>query len=252
MSENNPGVDRGQVFAGRAAEILSPIPALDPPKRPASVLWDTPEPPTPIPPPGPPEPPTPIPPPDVPSGGYPDVGIRLREEFKSYVREFMDALRAFCVNSTTNQDEYISRGERYRWKFLQGETPRKGIVDVFKVSKDGDLVKSDTVRINLAGNMFQAPVPLRDLGDTLYEERERRKAAAAPALATPQPAPPSPPLFNRAQLQHIAECLNIYIKIRHMCGVNPNHPEIVMSLTCIDVIDRDLDGVKPDSTGPRR
>lgn len=236
MSENNPGVDRGQVFAGRAAEILAPIPALDPPKRPASVLWDTPEPPTPIPPP---ERPAPIPPPDVPSGGYPDVGIRLREEFKSYVREFMDALRAFCVNSTTNQDEYISRGERYRWKFLQGETPRKGIVDVFKVSKDGDLVKSDTVRINLAGNMFQAPVPLRDLGDKLYEERERRKAAAAPA--TPQPAPPSPSPFTKEQLTCMSECLKKYIQILRVCSDEPDQPEVIRILKCKESIDIELD-----------
>lgn len=252
LRDDGPEPDRGRLFAERAAELLGPepIPPPGPPERPEPVPAPEPEPdqgmtmhilmPA-------------VPRPDVPSGGYPDVSIRLKEDFKEYVREFMEAVRAFCRKSSGgDQDIYVSKGARYRWKFVQGETPRKPIMHVFKISTDGDLVKSDTVKFTLAGKMYKGPEPLAEVWNGIYEASERRKAEAeavrlAIRAAAPAPRPPEPPPFSRPQLELMKDCINRYIKGSQFFGARATDESVVEALTCIDWIEREIDSGRPDS-----
>jgi hypothetical protein len=175
---------------------------------------------------------TPPPPPADPS----EADAR-RQAFQAIVAEFVAELRARCLAQTGKEDHFTSRGQTYRWKLYQDETPRKTIITTYKVVED-TLLRSMCVEMNSAGTITSGPAFFKAISEALREAREARAAVAT----TPLPAPDSRPTmaFSDYQLVAMRNACSFMGQNLLWLGEEPTASRVKLLAECVDMIDAGL------------
>jgi hypothetical protein len=162
---------------------------------------------------------------------------KRKQAFKSLVAEFVTELRNRCLAQTGKDDSFTSRGQTYRWKLVQDETPRKCVIATYKVIDD-TLIRSMSVEMNSAGTITCGPAFFRSICESLRLAREERAAAAT---APPPAIDPRPTMaFCDYQLVAMRNACSFMGQNLLWLGESPDSHRIKLLAECVDMIDAGL------------
>jgi hypothetical protein len=161
-----------------------------------------------------------------------------KQAFRAIVAEFTAELRARCLAQTGQEDQYTSRGQTYRWKPVQDETPKKVIYYTYRLTEEGDFIRSMAVQMNAQGIVVNGPNLFRAVSDALLTERVRRSAATEPPCAVPDVRPSM--AFRDYQLIAMRNACSYMGQNLLWLGESPDGSRIKLLAECVDMIDAGL------------
>lgn len=167
--------------------------------------------------------------------------------FPALIAGFLERLRERCEQQSGRGDEWRSRGQTYRWKLIQDETPKKAVCAVYRISEDGDMIRSQSVHFDSRGCVVVGPSAFREVSERVIRENAARTIPdpyrsgyrAGDVIESPDGTGAAMAL-NPKHLSCINDSLHLMGNILSFFGADDDSPRMDLLKECISVIDKVL------------